>query len=122
MPETTTLPTYPINPDSLEITLYMSEENGLSHLPDLWLKDNSGEYGFTVSVLSWRNGLEASKMTNEEKRHANVLMTRRIGLALKLMHEMEKAGVIDPANFTNENSIAVRLTGNTKLSNFRLSI
>ena len=122
MPETTTLPTYPINPDSLEITLYVSDENGISHLPDLWLKDNSGEYGFTVSVLSWRNGLEASKMTNEEKRHANLLMTRRIGLALKLMHEMEKAGVIDPAKFTNANSIEVRLTGHTDLAPSCLSL
>lgn len=122
MHETKPLPTYAINPDSLEITLFMSEEKELSYLPDLWLNDQSGEFGFTVSVLSWRNGLEASKMTNEEKRHANLLMTRRIGLALKLMHEMEKAGIINPANFTNANSISVRLTGNTKLANFRLSI
>lgn len=122
MPDTTTLPTYPINPESLEITLYMSDESGLSYLPDLWLKDDSGEYGFTVAVMSWRNGLQATKMTNEEKRHANLLMTRRIGLALKLMHEMEKAGVIDPAKFTNENSIAVRLTGHPELAPACLSL
>jgi hypothetical protein len=122
MPDTTTLPTYAINPDSLEITLFMSEEKELSYLPDLWLNDQSGEFGFTVSVLSWRNGLEASKMTSEEKRHANLLMTRRIGLALKLMHEMEKAGIINPANFTNANSISVRLTGHPELAPSCLSL
>jgi len=116
MPDTTPLPTYPINPDSLEITLYVSDETGLSHLPDMRLEDEAKQHWFAVMVNCGRLGLYAETMTKEERRHANLLMTRRIGLALKLMYEMEKTGVINPANFTNENSIAVRLTGHTELA------
>ena len=119
-PETPTLPTYRINPDSLNITLYVNEQDGLSYLPDLNFTDSAGEHYFSLHLCSGKRGMNAD-LTNAEKRHANILMVRRIGLALKLMYELEKAGVINPANFTNENSIAVQLTGHKHLAPANLS-